>query len=217
MSGIERRNKISEQFAARAIRMLESPAYRVLSLSAHRVICRIEIELAHHGGKDNGKLPVTYDDFEFYGIHRHAIAPAIKEAVALGFIEVTEHGRAGNAEHRTPNLFRLTFKPSKGYMGHGTNEWAKIPDIETAERIAKEARTPSPRKNISQWRKTPNSSGGNHHRKRQIHSTESATTGHSAESTTTLDISGRGAASAPDTCASPVTVPPAKRTAGGVA
>src|SRR6516164_8880759 len=145
----KRRSPIAEQFAARIIRMLESPAYRVLSLSAHRVICRIEIELAHHGGTDNGKLPVTYDDFEAYGIHRHAIAPAIKEAEALGFVEVTEHGRAGNAEHRTPNQFRLTFKPSKGYMGHCTNEWGKIPDVETAERIAKEARTASQRKNIS--------------------------------------------------------------------
>jgi hypothetical protein len=143
---IKRRSQITGQFAARTIEMLESPAYRMLSLSAHRIISRIEIELAHHGGKDNGKLPVTYDDFESYGVHRHAIAPAIKEAVALGFIEVTEHGRSGNAEHRTPNLFRLTFKPSKGYMGHSTNEWAKIPDIETAERMAKEARTPSPRK-----------------------------------------------------------------------
>jgi hypothetical protein len=50
----KRRNRINCQFAARPIEMLESPAYRVLSLSAHRVITRIEIELAHHGGNDNG-------------------------------------------------------------------------------------------------------------------------------------------------------------------
>jgi hypothetical protein len=214
---IKRRSRIAGQFAARTIEMLESPAYRALSQSAHRVISRIEVELAHHGGQDNGKLPVTYDDFESYGIHRHAIAPAIKEAVALGFVEVTEHGRAGNAEHRTPNQFRLTYKPGKGYVGQGTNEWAKIPDIETAERIAKEARTPAPRKNISQWRKTPISSGGIRHRKRQIHSADSATTAHSAESTTTFDISGRGAASTTTPCASPDTVPPTKRAAGGTA
>jgi hypothetical protein len=59
--------------------MMESPAYRVLSLSARRVLDRIMIELAHHGGNDNGKLPVTYEHFEEYGIHRHAIAPAIRE------------------------------------------------------------------------------------------------------------------------------------------
>jgi hypothetical protein len=31
------------------------------------VISRIEIELAHHGGNDNGQLPVTTDDFVEYG------------------------------------------------------------------------------------------------------------------------------------------------------
>src|SRR4029450_8804364 len=95
----KRRNRINCQFAPRPIEMLESPAYRVLSLSAHRVITRIEIELAHHGGNDNGKLPVTKQDFIDYGIHDHAVAPAIREAEALGFIRVTERGRGGNAEH----------------------------------------------------------------------------------------------------------------------
>ena len=28
---------------------------------------RVEIELADHGGVDNGKLPVTFDDFVRYG------------------------------------------------------------------------------------------------------------------------------------------------------
>ena len=79
--------------------MLESPAYRVLSVSAHRVLDRIEIELGHHGGNDNGALPVTYRNFEDYGIDRHAIAPAIREVKKLGFIHV-RHGRGGNAEYR---------------------------------------------------------------------------------------------------------------------
>ena len=50
-----RTGKISGQFSARLIEMLESPSFRVLSLSAHRIIDRIEIEHAHHGGKDNGR------------------------------------------------------------------------------------------------------------------------------------------------------------------
>ena len=49
-----RKNRISGQWSPRPIEMLESPAYRTLSLSAHRVISRIEIELARHGGHDNG-------------------------------------------------------------------------------------------------------------------------------------------------------------------
>ena len=31
--------------------MLESPAYRVLSQSAHRAISRLELELCYHGGR----------------------------------------------------------------------------------------------------------------------------------------------------------------------
>ena len=100
-----RRTTIGGQFAPRRIDMLRSPAYCVLSLSARRILDRIEIELADHGGSDNGKLPITYDDFVKYGLHRHAIGPAIRELVMLGFVEITEAGRAGNAEHRKPNLF----------------------------------------------------------------------------------------------------------------
>jgi hypothetical protein len=109
----KRRNAINGQFAARPIEMLESPAYRALSLSAHMVIARIEIELAHHGGNDNGQLPVTIDQFVEYGMHRSSVAPAIREADALGFIRV-ERGRGGNADYRRPNRFYLTFSNCDG-------------------------------------------------------------------------------------------------------
>src|SRR5262245_29174267 len=122
-----RRNRISGQFSARSIEMLESPAYRALSLAAHRVISRIEIELAHHGGNDNGRLPVTKQDFMDYGVHHNAVAPAIREAEALGFIRVTERGRGGNAEHRRPNFFRLTFAHDRNSNREPpTHDWRTI-------------------------------------------------------------------------------------------
>jgi hypothetical protein len=135
---MKRRNSISGQFSARLIEMLESPAYRVLSRSAHMVIARIEIELAHHAGNDNGRLPVTTDQFVEYGMDRGAVAPAIREAEALGFIRVTERGRGGNAEQRRPNLFYLTFSNWRGEPP--PNDWRKIKTIEEAERIAHAAR-----------------------------------------------------------------------------
>jgi hypothetical protein len=133
-----RRTEIGEQFAPHTIRMLRSPAWQVLSLSARRLLDRVEIEMADHGGTDNGKLPTTYDDFQRYGIHRHAIGPAIREVVALGFLEVTEKGRAGNAEWRKPNLFRLTYRntPNNG----PTDEWSRIKSDEQAKAIARAAR-----------------------------------------------------------------------------
>ena len=136
-----RRNRpghIAVQFAPRTIEMLESPAYRVLSLSAHRVLARIEIEMAHHGGKDNGQLPVTYDDFQRYGIDRHSIRAAILELVALGFVEITDPGRAGNAEFRKPAKYRLRHRHTQ--YANSTDEWKRIETITDAASIAKRAR-----------------------------------------------------------------------------
>jgi hypothetical protein len=141
MSAMKRRNRISGQFAARLIEMLESPAYRALSGSAHKVISRIEIELGHHGGNDNGRLPVTTNDFVEYGMHRTSVAPAIREAEALGFIRVTECGRGGNAEHRSPNLFLLTFAHGRdGRAQPPTHDWRRIANMEEAELAARAAR-----------------------------------------------------------------------------
>jgi hypothetical protein len=140
MAGATRRNKISGGFAPRLIEMLKSPAYRVLSQAAHRVLARIEIEHAHHGGAENGKLPVTYGHFVEYGLHRHAIGPAIRELVILGFIEVTQRGCARNGEFHQPSLYRLTYRDVKGTPGDGTHEWRRIKSIEEAEASATQAR-----------------------------------------------------------------------------
>ena len=181
-------NSIGGQFAPRLIEMLESPAYRALTLSAHRALDRIEIELAQHGGRDNGRLPVTYDDFQHYGISRHQIAPAIRELVALKFIEITKPGRAGNAEFREPNLFRLTYRHTK--REEPSHDWRRIATAHQAAKLARQARVPAHKKKF----RTPVSvsakpSPGNRHRN---HSAETNTTGHSVETNTTLDISGWG-------------------------
>jgi hypothetical protein len=135
-----RRNRISGQFSPRLIEMLRCPAYRALSLSGHRVISRIEIELADHGGNNNGILPVTKQDFADYGISNDSIAPGIREAVALGFIRVKQ-GRAGNAEHRQSNLFRLTFAHDRNSRQEPpTDDWRKIKTLDEALAIARTAR-----------------------------------------------------------------------------
>jgi hypothetical protein len=134
---MRKRNSISGQWSARPIEMLESPAYRALTRAAHLVISRIEIELAHHGGNDNGRLPVTFGQFVKYGLHRTSVAPGIRVAEALGFIRVTERGRGGNAEHRSSNKFYVTFATWRGDAP--THEWRKIKTPDEAEHIATEA------------------------------------------------------------------------------
>src|SRR5262245_20137396 len=102
--GRRRSTRIAGQFTVFPLDVMESPAWQVLSLSARRIIDRICIELRHHAGRESARIPVSYDDFESYGIHRHSIAPAIREAVALGFVCITREGRAGNAEFRQVTL-----------------------------------------------------------------------------------------------------------------
>lgn len=138
---MKRRNSINGQFAARRIEMLESPAYRVLSRSAHMVLARIEIELAHHAGNDNGRLPVTTENFVEYGMHRTSVAPALREAEALGFIRITERGHGGNAEYRSPNRFYLTYAHTRdSKKSPPTDEWRHIETLEEANQIARSAR-----------------------------------------------------------------------------
>jgi hypothetical protein len=193
-----RRNKISGQFSAHLVEMLESPPYRIASLSCRRVLDRIEIEHAHHGGNDNGKLPVTFNQFHEYGIHRHSIAPGIREAEALGFLVVTVKGRAGNAEHRAANLFRLTYRHADGLPGDGTHEWRRIVTTEEAEQIADAARKDKPpKKTKSQCRKMAVTGAGNHHRKPDCPVPETITTEMAKTITTSISRVGTGSGQTP--------------------
>jgi hypothetical protein len=125
--------------------MLESPAHRALSLSARKILDRLEIELYRHGGKpeENGCLPCTFNHFVEFGIERHAIGPAIRELVALGFVEITRKGCAGNAGYRQSTWYRLTYRHA-GSDKRITDEWRRIETPEEAETSAKAARTAMP-------------------------------------------------------------------------
>ncbi len=168
-----KKGSIAGPFAWRLIEMLESPANRVLSLSAKRILERLEIELYQHGGKpeENGKLACTYEHFVEFGIERHAVAPAIRELVALGFVEITQRGCAGNANFRQPTRYRLTFRHA-GSNRHTTDEWRQFKTVEEAALVARNARlAQSGRKpkNKRPMRETPTeTSAGNPHWKEPI-------------------------------------------------
>jgi len=151
---IKRRNSINDQWSPRRREMLESPAYRVLSQSAHRVISRLELELCYHGGNDNGKLPVTFDDFVEYGIDRASVAPALREGEALGFFRITDRGRGGNREYRAPNKFYLTFAFGRESRAKPpTDDWRKIKSIEDAKAIACVARATMDQRAVAHGKK----------------------------------------------------------------
>jgi hypothetical protein len=151
---VKRRNSINDQWSARRREMLESPAYRVLSQSAHRAISRIELELCYHGGNDNGQLPVTFENFVDYGIDRASISPALREGEALGFFRITARGRGGNREYRRPNKFHLTFAVGRGSRAKPpTDEWRKIKTIEEAKALAHAARAAKDQRAVAHGKK----------------------------------------------------------------
>jgi hypothetical protein len=145
----------SPQHIQHPIELLRSPAMRVLSRAGHKILMCIESELCRHGGKDNGQLPVTYEAFVEFGIERHLAAKALREVDALGLSRITKRGRAGNAEHRSPNLHLLTYLPTNDQPA--TNEWKAIETMDEAREIAKKARQNKPAK---RHRRRPIFSGG---------------------------------------------------------
>jgi hypothetical protein len=136
--------KIVGQFIPRKMEMLKSPAMQVLSLAGHRILLRLEIEHLNHAGRDNGKLPTTFDDFQEFGIHRDAIGPALREVCALGFVELTRPGRGGTGKYRRANLFRLTYLPTS--HAAATDDWRNIKNAKHAEFVVRRARKKKRRK-----------------------------------------------------------------------
>ena len=151
MSAPKRKNWIARQFAARPIEMLESPAMRVLTLAERRALDRIEIEYAHHGGADNGRLPITYANFERHGLHPNVVAPSLRALVSLGFIEITRKGYGGAAEVRAPSWYRLTYRSAWNATrrdGDRTHEYLAIKTVEEVAAIARAARMSCDPRNV---------------------------------------------------------------------
>ena len=104
-----------EAWSWRTLAMLESPAWRALPGGARTIIERIELEHMKHAGTLNGRLPVTYSDFEAHGADRSAIRLYISIAVTLGFVDVTEEGHAGAEDTRRAARYALTWiDPRRG-------------------------------------------------------------------------------------------------------
>jgi hypothetical protein len=139
-----RPNSIGGQFAAHPIDMMESPAWRALSLSARRCLERIEIELAHHGGRDNGKLPVTNRDFAAY-VSMGAIKSALAELVALGFVEMTPGYACQNPAYGRSAKFRLLFRTGIGGPPE-EHRWRRFKTDAEARAVARLARAQAIRK-----------------------------------------------------------------------
>jgi hypothetical protein len=116
-----------ENWVAHRLAMLRSPARRHLSLSAYRILERLEIEHLLRGGQENGRLCVTYEQFQEHGIHKRQLRAGLRELTGLGFIKV-KRGQGGNGRFRAPNLYTLTYL--RVGKASPTDEWQYITNPE---------------------------------------------------------------------------------------
>lgn len=126
-------NSLTASFVAHTREMRESIAWAHLPDNARRVLDRLELEHMRHGGAENGSLPCTYADFEKAGIRRASVALAIRQCVALGFLEVTSKGYRGGGDIRKPSLYRLTYVVGCGKSSAPTDEWRRLRSDEVAD------------------------------------------------------------------------------------
>jgi hypothetical protein len=138
-------NSILKNFIAHSREFRESPAWRALPDNARRVLDRLELEHMRHAGSENGKLPCTYSDFVKAGVRRASVALALRQCVALGFVEITKRGGRSLSNVRRPSLYRLTYVFGRSAAGMPTDDWKRIKTIEEA-RLALQLATAEPKK-----------------------------------------------------------------------
>ncbi len=120
--------------------ILESFAWRAASQNARLLIDRVCVEHMAHAGTRNGALPVTYDNFEHFGIRRGSIASAIAEVDAIGLVKVAKIGERGWGGFRgRATLFRLAWLPTA--TGESPcSKWRRFESLEEARRVGEAAK-----------------------------------------------------------------------------
>src|SRR5262245_15083661 len=96
-----------------SLEMMQSGAFRSLSINARRALDRIMIEHMSHGGQENGRLKVTWNDLVRFGIGRRFITQPLNELITAGLVAIAQPGRRSHGPDRgDPTRYRLTFLPA---------------------------------------------------------------------------------------------------------
>jgi len=91
-----------------------------------KVVFRIALEHMRHGGVDNGRLPVTYNDLVRSGVRRNSIREAIQVAINLGWIDRVSVGEVPwHGDIRAPSRFGLTWLPRHDGTSP-SNRWTRL-------------------------------------------------------------------------------------------
>ena len=106
----------SEAFVKLPRDLLESEAWRSLSVNAWRLLNFLMIEHMKHGGKGNGRLLAPRRQLEMFGIGARHVSGAIEECERAGLVDCVR----GVGRH--PNVYSLTWLPLVG-GAPASNRW----------------------------------------------------------------------------------------------
>ena len=99
-----------DQFIIHKRELLESEAWRGMSINCFKLINFLETRYLQNAGEDNGYYVATYNQLIQYGMRIHAIKGAVQEAEKRGLVrsvlsdDVCRYGKY-------TYLFRLTYLP----------------------------------------------------------------------------------------------------------
>lgn len=96
--------------------LLQSAAWRSLSIHSRRLIDFLMLEHMSHGGRHNGFLLAPRRQLESFGIHERFVTAAISEAEGVGLIDCIR------GKGRAPSRYALTWLPRSDCM-EPTNRW----------------------------------------------------------------------------------------------
>lgn len=100
--GARKKWKLEGAFAPLPLYLLQSPAYRALTISARRVLDFLMVEHLTHGGAENGALFAPYAQLEAFGVRKDSILEALHMLETFGLIERTFYGgRQGGRPNAT--------------------------------------------------------------------------------------------------------------------
>jgi hypothetical protein len=95
------RHECEQPFAQLPLSLLGGVVLNALSITARRVLDRLIAEHLKHGGRDNGRLHVSYRQLaQWTRANDGNIPPALAELVDLGLLVIT-HGDGSQALRRS--------------------------------------------------------------------------------------------------------------------
>ncbi len=130
------RHEPEPPFVCVPLSLIGGVAMNALSLTARRALDRLIAEHLTHGGRENGRLRVSYRQLaEWTHANEGNISSALAELVDLGLVVIMKGERVAGSMTRPANVYRLTFVPD--HEGSApTDEWRRWEPSDKTDPVA---------------------------------------------------------------------------------